>query len=254
MRVAITRKVSPSINQCELTHLDRAPIDLALANAQHGAYERCLSSLGCNVVSLPAEAAQPDSVFVEDVAIVLDEVAVITRPGAESRRSETTSIANALEPYRALLFMEAPATLDGGDVLRIGRKLYVGVSGRTDTNAVEQLGHILEPYGYAVEGVPVRGCLHLKSAVTQVSPDTVLINPSWILRDAIAGMKTIEIAPGEDYAANSLLVSSTIVYPTCFPRTRERLEKHELQIDTLDVSELQKAEGAVTCCSLIFED
>ncbi|MEO8461275.1 MAG: dimethylargininase, partial [Dokdonella sp.] len=132
MLVAITREVSPAMATCELTHLSRIPIDIALARKQHRAYCEALSALGCRVVSLPVEPDLPDSVFVEDVALVFDEVAVMTRPGAESRRTEGTAVANALSEYRNLLTTDAPATLDGGDVLRIGREIFVGVSARSN--------------------------------------------------------------------------------------------------------------------------
>src|SRR5512133_1810858 len=132
MLVAVTRKVSPAIGRCELTHLDRTPIDAGVAMQQHERYEEALTALGYEVRGLEAEPDLPDSVFVEDAAIVLDEVAVITRPGAESRRPETTSIAAALREHRPLAEITEPATLDGGDVLRIGRNLYIGISGRTN--------------------------------------------------------------------------------------------------------------------------
>lgn len=254
MRIAITRKVSPSIGRCELTHLTRAPIDLSRAAEQHDNYERQLTSAGCDVRSLPAEPALPDAVFVEDAAIVLDEIAIITRPGAASRRPETASIAQILERLRPLAFVKEPGTLDGGDVLRLGRNIYVGLSGRSNRSAIEQLKAIVSPFGYEVNGVPLSGCLHLKSAVTQASPDTLLINPAWIARDQFPGWKFVEVAAGEDYAANALMIGEKLVYPTSFPRTRGRLEKLGIEVAEVDVSELQKAEGAVTCCSLVLND
>lgn len=252
MRVAITRKVSSSIGQCELTHLSRTPIDAKLAAEQHDRYERQLSTLGCGLHSLPPEPVLPDAVFVEDTAIVLDEIAVITRPGALSRRPETVSIAKALEAFRALIYIQDPGTLDGGDVLRLGHTIYVGLSGRSNQSAIEQLQAAVSPLGYAVIGVPVSGCLHLKSAVTQVSQDTLLINPGWISRDVFPKWNFLEIAKGEDYAANGLLIGEKLIYPSSFPHTKERIQKLGIEIAEVDVSELQKAEGAVTCCSLVF--
>ncbi len=256
MTVAITRKVSPAITRCELTHLARTSIDYDKAVRQHECYERALRDLGCEVVALPTEPELPDSVFVEDPAIVLEEVAVITRPGAESRRPETPSIAAALRNYRVLLEMTPPATLDGGDVLRIGRDVYVGISGRTNAAAVQQLQSLLAPFGYSVSGVTVEGCLHLKSAITQVAPDTVLFNPAWVslesFGDSLPGMRHLSCAAGEDYAANALMVEQSVIYPTSFPRTAAILEREGVRVVQVDVSELQKAEGAVTCCSLVF--
>ena len=251
MPVAITRKVSPAIGRCELTHLGREPIDVARAVAQHEAYEHCLERFGCTVVSLPAAPDLPDSVFVEDTAVVLDELAVVTRPGAESRRAETAALAAALAGYRPIATIGAPATLDGGDVLVLDRRVLVGLSSRSTRDGVEQLHSLLAPHGYRVEAVEVRGCLHLKSAVTRVATDTVLLNPLWVERSRFARFDVIEIDPAEPYAANGLLLGDTLVYPEAFPRTAERLRQRGIRLELLDLSELAKAEGAVTCCSLI---
>jgi dimethylargininase len=252
MLVAITRAVSPAIEECELTHLAREPIDWRAAVVQHRDYERCLADLGCSVVSLAADPSLPDSVFVEDVAIVLDEVAILTRPGAPSRRPEVASVAAALARYRTLLSIEPPAILDGGDVLRVGRTLFVGRSGRTDAAGVEQLDRHVRPLGYDVRPVAVRGCLHLKSAATAVGTDTLLVDRSKIDAGAFGSLATIDIDPAEPHAANALLVEDTVIHPASCPRTRERLERHGLRVVPIDVSELAKAEGGVTCCSLIF--
>ncbi len=253
MRTAITREVSPGIARCELTHVPRTPIDLQRARAQHTAYVACLAGLGCRVLTLPAAPELPDSVFVEDAAVVLDELAVLTRPGAESRRGEVAAVAAALRPYRRLASIVAPATVDGGDVLHVGRRLFVGLSSRSNVAAVEQMRALLEPYGYTVLGVPVAGCLHLKSAVTQVADGLLLVNRDWVDGNAFPGLKLVEVHPAEPFAANALLVGQALVYPAAFPRTRARLEAHGLAVHTVDVSELAKAEGAVTCCSLIFD-
>ncbi len=253
MRIAITRKVGPAIQRCQLTHLERAPIDVVQATAQHEAYVAALVGLGCTVVRLPAEPEMPDSVFVEDTVVVVPELAVITRPGAPGRRAETASIARVLAAYRPTATIEAPGTLDGGDVLRVGRRVLAGLSGRTNPEGVEQLRRLLAPHGYTVEALPVRGCLHLKSAVTQVAPDAVLLNPDWVSPAAFAGMRCLECDPGEAHAANALLVGGAVVYPTAYPATAGRLERAGIRLVSVDVSELAKAEGAVTCCSVILE-
>jgi dimethylargininase len=252
-RIAVTRGVSPAIVRCELVHQQRRPIDVALARRQHGLYEAALTTLGCRVETLPADPELADSVFVEDAAIVLDEVAVITRPGAESRRPETASIAGALAPYRPLLAIEAPGTLDGGDAIRIGRTLYVGLSGRSNQAAIDQLSRSLAPYGYNARGVAVHGCLHLKSAVTALDDHTVLVNPEWVDPAVFTGTRSIEIDPRERGAANALRIGERVIYPASFPATRRRLAAGGVDVLEVDVSELQKAEGAVTCCSLVFE-
>jgi dimethylargininase len=252
MLTAITRKISPAITRCELTHLERQLIDLEKADIQHKDYENILRSIGVKVISLPVEADLPDSVFVEDAAVVLDEVAVITRPGAESRRPETASIAEALAPFRKLLYIQSPATLDGGDVLTIGKTIYVGISSRSNPDAIQQMQNILSPFNYFIKGVNISGCLHLKSAVTRVSEKLLLINPKWVGKESFPGMNFIEIDPGEPYAANGLLVGDKVIYPNAFPKTLILLEGAGIDVITLDTSELAKAEGAVTCCLLAF--
>jgi dimethylargininase len=240
------------MSACELTHLPRVSIDLPLAAVQHRAYEQALAALGCEVVSMPASPELPDSVFVEDVAVVLDEIAVVTRPGAASRRAEAAPLAEALVPYRRVTSIAAPGMLDGGDVLRIGRRMFVGTSARSNESGIEQLRAVVWPYGYSVTEVPVQGCLHLKSAVTQVGPETILVNPAWVDGRLFGAARVIEVDPAEPYAANGLLVGSTVIYPASFPATRARLEAAGIAVYVIDVSELQKAEGAVTCCSVIF--
>jgi dimethylargininase len=252
MRIAITRPVSASIGQCELTHLDRQPIDVTLARAQHGQYEQALVALGCRVERLPEEPELPDAVFVEDAAIVLDELAILTRPGAASRRPETRTVAPALEPHRRLVAIRAPGTLDGGDVLRVGKTLYVGLSGRSNRAAIDQMRALLAPLGYAVHGVRVDGCLHLKSAVTQVAADTVLVNRDWLDVSAFEDLHLVDVDPAEPTAANALRIGEAVIYAAAYPRTRVRLEARGIVVHTVDVSELAKAEGAVTCCSLIL--
>ena len=244
--------MSPAIGRCELSYLGREPIDVALAERQHLAYERCLADLGCAVTSLPSEPALPDSVFVEDTAIVLDELAVVTRPGAVSRRPETASVAAALAPWRALLHLGPPGTLDGGDVLVVGRRIFVGRSLRSDEAGCGQLRDLLGPRGYAVVPVPVRGCLHLKSAVTALPGDRLLANRSWVDVTAFAGLGIIDVDPAEPHAANALRIGDSVVFPAAFERTRRRLEGAGIGVVSVDVSELARAEGAVTCCSLVL--
>jgi dimethylargininase len=251
MLIALTRAVSPSLGDCELTHLARCRIDVARARAQHTRYEKCLVRLGCRLRRLPEAPNLPDAVFVEDTCIVLDEVAVITRPGVTSRRPETSSVAAALAEYRELRLIEEPGTLDGGDVLVHGRTVYVGLSTRTNQEAIRQLDGLLAPLGYRVTTLEVRGCLHLKSAVTLVAPGVVLINPAWVDAAAFTDLAVIEVDPTEPFAGNALAVGGVVLYPDGFPRTRERLERSGLDVLPVDVSELGKAEGGVTCCCVL---
>jgi dimethylargininase len=250
--IAITRPVSDSINRCELTHLRREPIDLERAREQHAAYERTLEAVGCAIVRLEEAADLPDAVFVEDVAIVFDEVAIITRPGAETRRRETPPVAELLRRYRPVQQIEAPATIDGGDVIVAGRAVFIGQSRRTNAAAVAQIRRVLGPLGYEIHAVPVTGCLHLKSAATAVAVDRLLINPAWVARAAFQTVDLIEIDPVEPSGANVVRVGNELICADRFPRTRERLQRQGFAVHSVDLSELAKAEAAVTCCSLIF--
>jgi dimethylargininase len=248
---ALTREISPAIVRCELTHLARVPIDLDRAHAQHAAYERALGALGCTVERLEAGDEMPDSVFIEDTAVVFDELAIVTRPGAESRRGETEAVAQALHPHRAVVYIEPPATIDGGDVLTIGRSVFVGASRRTNAAAVQQTQRVLAPFGYRVAEVRVEGCLHLKSAVTALDDETLLINPDWVPLDVFGSFRTVRVHRLEPAGANILRVGSKLLYAAAFPRTCDALVTRGYHVGTVDVSELAKAEGAVTCCSLI---
>jgi dimethylargininase len=284
MLIAVTREVSRSLESCELTHLPRTFIDLRLARLQHGLYCDALRRLGCEVMSLPASDDYPDAVFVEDAAVVLDEIAIITRPGAESRRGETASIAEALGARRTILQIHEPGILDGGDVLRLGRRIFVGLSGRSNAAGIAQLAAMVTPHGYTVTTATVSGCLHLKSAATEAAPGVVLLNPAWVDPSLFGGVDIIETDAAEPYAANALLIcdesdrhepgmdrasraaagtdgtapvgsrrAGVAIYPSSFPRTRRRLEARGVSLELVDVSELMKAEGAVTCCSLVFK-
>jgi dimethylargininase len=263
MLTAITRAVSPSIVNCELSFIARQPIDLQIARAQHRAYEQLLEKLGARVVSLPAEPDLPDSLFVEDPAIVLDELAVIFPLGTESRRPEAGSLAQALSKFRKLQHVTLPGTLEGGDILRIGSRLFVGLTKRSNAEGIRQLAAILGPHHYKVIAVPVTGCLHLKSAVTyigrkQVSGSratfaTLLANRAWFDTEPFTGFEWIDVDPAEPHAANVLALGNTIIFPKSFPRTCARIEAAGFHVTPLDISELQKAESGLTCSSLIFE-
>ena len=250
--VALTRPVSPSLARCELTHVARQPMDVARAAAQHAAYEECLRALGVEVRSLPAAPDHPDAVFVEDAAVVLEEAAVVTRPGAASRRGEVDAVAEALAAFRPLRHIAAPGTVDGGDVLVVDRTVFVGLSSRTNPDGAAQLARIVEPLGYALRTLAVSSCLHLKSAATAAGPGTVLLNPGWVDAAAFDGFRRVEVDPSEPLGANVVDAGAALVQAAAFPRTRERLQRHGFTVVTVEMDELAKAEGAVTCCSLLF--
>ncbi len=253
MLTAITRAVSPAIVHCELSFIDRKPIDLAAAQEQHHAYEKLLEKLGVRVISLPAEPDLPDSMFVEDPAIVLDELAVILPLGTETRRREGASLAQVLAKFRTLEYVSLPGTLEGGDVLRIGRKIFVGLTKRSNTEGIRQLAAILAPHDYEVIAVPVTSCLHLKSAVTHLSRNTLLANRLWFDNTPLAGHEWIDVDPAEPHAANAVALAATVIFPASFPRTRARIEARGFHVTPLDISELQKAESGLTCSSLLFD-
>ena len=251
--LAFTRDVSDAIVRCELTHLARRPIDLARARAQHRAYQARLAALGCEVTRLPDAPDLADAVFVEDTVVVVGEVAVLARPGAASRRPELASMAEALAPLRPIVRVEAPGTLEGGDVLRVGRTLFVGRSSRTNDAGFAALRAAVEPYGYEARQVPVHGCLHLKTAVTQAGERLLVVNRAWIDADAFAGFDLVDVDPEEPFAANTLRVGGAVIHAAAFARTRARLAARGVAVEPVDLSELAKAEGGVTCCSVIVD-
>jgi dimethylargininase len=253
MLTALTRGVSPTLADCELQELDREPIDVARAILQHAAYVRCLEELGARVISLPADARFPDGVFVEDPALVLDEIAIMTRMGAESRRGEGESIAKALAEFRSLTWIHDPGTLEGGDVMRIDRTLYVGASRRTNWEGIRQLREVAAPLGYEVVAVPVRGCLHLKSACCYLGGESILANRAWMDAAFLDGYRILDVPAAEPRSANVLPVGDTVILPAAFPATKDLLEKSGFTVRTVDASELAKAEGGVTCTSILFD-
>jgi dimethylargininase len=253
MWTAITRAVSPSLGDCELSYLSREPIDVRKAMREHEEYERRLGQLGLSVHSLPAQGDCPDAVFVEDPAVVVDEVAVVTTMGIASRRRERESLAEALRPFRTLKYLREPGRLEGGDVLRVGRTLYVGESRRTNREGREQLSEILSPFGYEVRAVKVTECLHLKTGCTYLGRGLLLANGRWIDAGAFADFEILEVPQAEPWAANALVVGETVLLPEGFPQTRTLIESRGFQVETIDVSELMKAEAGLTCMSVIFK-
>jgi dimethylargininase len=252
MSIALTRAVPRSITECELTHVERSPIDVARARSQHESYERALMAIGLEVCRLAETPQLPDSVFVEDTAVVLDELAILARPGADSRRAEIPSVESALAGFRPLARIVSPGTLDGGDVLVLDREIIIGLSARTNGEGIAQLRSHVAPFGYAVSSAAVRGCLHLKSAVTRIGPRSLVINPGWVDPSIFPSWTLVIVDPGEPFAANALWWSDTVIYPEEHPLTKARIEGAGVQVLTVPAGELAKAEGGVTCCSLII--
>jgi len=252
MPIALTREVSRSIARCRLTHVARVPIDVERAREQHRAYEIALREAGCRVERLPEAPELPDAVFVEDAAVAFDRLAVIARPGAPSRRPEVDAIATRLGAVLPLVRLRAPATLDGGDVLAVDDTVFVGRSTRTNAEGIRQLAAAVAPLGIRVVPVAVGGVLHLKSAVTRIAPDTLLWRPGAVDPRPFRRFDVVEVDPAEPGAANALRVGDVVIFPQEFPRTRARIESRGIRVLAVPASELAKAEGGVTCCSLLL--
>jgi dimethylargininase len=250
--VAITRPLSSKLAECELTHLSRSPIDIRKAREEHKAYEQALRDRGYSVKRLAETDDLPDGVFVEDCAVVLPEAAILTRPGAASRRPELKTVRPVLSEYRELKSITAPATLDGGDVLVAGKVVFVGLSQRTNAEGLSQFSEIVTPLGYTVVGVPLTKCLHLKTAVTCLSDDHLLLNPDWVDRDIFKVYRITEVHPDEPFAANVVALGKTILCSASCPKTARKIEDHGYSVVKIDQSELAKAEAGLTCCSLLI--
>jgi len=253
MSTAITRALSPLLINCELTHIDRSPIDFEKAEDQHTEYENALRKMGYTIRRLAETPHLADGVFVEDTAVVFPEVGIITRPGAESRRPETESMADVLKEYRELKFIQEPATIDGGDVLVIGKKVWIGNSTRTNKEAIRQSGEFLKPFGYEVIGVPVTECLHLKTAIAMIEDDLLFINPKWVSPDIFTDFHCEFTHPDEPRGANIIRRGNWVLCPSAFPHTLQWLSGKGYDVISIDQSELAKAEAGLTCCSVIVE-
>jgi len=247
---ALVHIVSPKINDCELTYLERKPIDFELAVRQHEAYCEFLQKHGFEIIQLSASDDHADSVFIEDTAVVFDEIAVIANPGAESRRGEIATAEDELKKHLKIARIEPPGTLDGGDVVQIGNTVFVGETERTNPEGIQTLAKILKRYDYEVVPVKVQNCLHLKSACTAISGRSLLANPDWLDLTPFADLNVITV--DEPWAANAIRLNETVCLHSGFPNTAQHLRELEFEVETLDVSEFLKAEGGLSCLSIRF--
>jgi len=256
MLTAITRAVSPAIVRCELSFLERQPIDLSKANAQHRAYEELLEKLGAHVISLCAEADLPDSTFVEDVAVLTRDAAVLTRPGAETRAGEVEAIREPLEKFFETIHeITTPGTLDGGDICEAGDHFFIGISRRTSESGAKQLAAILAQSGYSSSLVDIRAMksiLHLKSGIACIAERQLVVIEEMAERPEFRGYDLIRVAPEEAYAANCVRVNGFVLFPTGFPKLAAELTQRGFQLLPLEVSEFQKMDGGLSCLSLRF--
>ena len=254
MTYALTHSPSPSINHCELTFLERRPIDYEKAVSQHAAYCTVLRDNGIEVVNLNVNSAFPDCSFIEDTAVILDELAVICSPSTPSRRNEIETIKKEITKYRPIRCITLPATLDGGDVLPIDRMLFVGQSRRTNRLGFESLQRFVSPSGYRVLPIDVADALHLKTACTALSGRTLLMNPNWIDEDIFRGYEIIKVAASEPFAANTLRLPQRILMNAAAPMTIQYVVEAGFNVTPIDISEFSKAEAGLTCMSILFED
>lgn len=240
------------MNDAIRTFVDVRPIDLAKAHAQHAAYRRALEAAGARVVLLEGSVAHPDGVFVEDTAVVLDELAIVTSMGTAARRGETSDVEAELRRHRdEVARISLPATLEGGDVLRVGRTLWVGVTGRTNREGIERLAELARPHGYAVHAVTVTGCLHLKTACTALPDGTLLVNPAWLHTSDLCGAPLLHVPEGEPDAANVVVVGDRVILAAGHPKTAALVQARVGAVETVDLSEFAKAEGCGTCLSIL---
>ena len=213
-----------------------------------------LRRCGADVRTLVVNRGMPDSVFIEDTAVILDEVAVLASMGAPSRRAEPAGIEPELRKYREVERIEPPATVEGGDVLRVGRTLLAGLSSRTNAAGMGALRAIVRRFGYEVRPVPVRRCLHLKSACAALPDGRLLVNPAWLEVRALRGFALVRVPGPEPDAANALLVGERVCLSAAHPRTADLVRGLGFDVQTIDLSEFAKAEGCVTCLSLLFKE
>jgi len=250
--IALTHVPSPNLQACERTYVPHTAINHARAIEQHAAYCAALRECGASVRTLDVSSELADSVFIEDTAIVLDEIAVLCSMGAASRSGEPQRIEPILREYREIVRIEQPATIEGGDVLRIGRTLLVGRSCRTNAAGISVLTEFVRPYGYKVQAVPVRGCLHLKTACTALHDGRLLMNSAWLNESALEGYERLNVSKDEPWGANVALVGSNVLMAAEHVRTAELINGLGFTVRQIDLSEFAKAEGGVTCLSLLI--
>jgi len=251
---AITRGVSRSIRECELTYRSREHIDYEKAASQLERYCQLLRKWDVDLLTMPANDTYPDGCFVQDTAIILDEVCVMASMGAEARRGEVSEVERMVSRFRSIQHIIAPATLDGGDVVQFGKRLFVGLSSRTNARGIAALSQIVELFGYTVVPVTVNGGLHLTTGCGIVNDETVLLNPRWLDASAFKGLRQLHVPEEEPWAANTIRVDNAVCLEEEAPRTVDLVQPHAGSIDTLDISEFRKAEGSLSCLSLIYKE
>lgn len=248
----ITHLPSHKLQDCELTFVESEKIDIEKAQQEHQEYCEMLKRCGAEVIILDRNNDLADSVFVEDPIIVFDEIAVLTSMGVESRRKESQYLKEVFSKYRDVEEIKLPAKIEGGDVLKIGKKIFVGLSVRTNQEGITCLKNIIKPYGYEVIVVKVLGCLHLKTGCTALDDNTILINSKWVDDNAFKGFKKIEVPLSEPFGANILKINDVICMNKSFTKTLDLVKSLGYKTDCCDISEFVKAEAGLTCMSVPF--
>ena len=251
--IALTHLPSPNMQACERTFVPYVPIDVALARQQHADYCQALADCGAKVRTLDINSALPDCTFLEDTAVVLDEVAIICCMGTPSRHPEPAGIESVLREYRPIERILPPATLEGGDVLRIGRRLLVGQSSRTNTTGIAALQAVAGRFGYVVTSIPVHGSLHLKTACTALPDGRLLVNPAWVDVRSLVEFDLIQVPAEEPWGGNICLAGETVLLPATYRLTASLISELGFAVRPVEIAEFSQAEGGVTCLSLIFE-
>lgn len=249
---AIVRDIPNSYQQCVVGFHDKPQINVDLAKQQHQAYCKTLEQLGLKIIRIPADNTLPDCCFTEDTAIVFGDTAIITSPGTASRVAETVEMEKTLTPLKKIFYISPPGTIDGGDVLKIDKKVYIGISARTNEHAIKQVAAIINPKGFEVIGVKIRNILHLKSAVTYVGNGCVLLAEGYVDESAFSEYDKIIVPKEEGYCANCLVVNGKVLLPKGFPKTKSLVEAKGFSVIELEMTEIEKAEGALTCLSVII--
>lgn len=249
---AIVRAIPNTYQDCVTIAPDKPVINVELAKQQHAAYCKTLEQLDLKLIRIEADDALPDCCFTEDTAIVFGDVAIITNPGTISRIAETAEMEKVLTPLKNIHHLSSPATIDGGDVLKIDQKIFIGISSRTNEEAIKQVATILHSKGYDVIGVKIRDTLHLKSVCTNVGKGCILLAEGHLDKKIFSEYDIIIVPEEESYAANCLVVNGKVLLPKGFPKTKSLVEAKGFSVIEMDMTEIEKADGALTCLSIIF--
>jgi len=250
IKYAVVRPVPDSYDHCVRTNTEK--IDVALAKSQHAEYCKALKKLGLELIWVEGDNTLPDSCFVEDTAIILGDKAIICNMKIKSRVKEVVEVAKVLEKLKETYYIRPPATNDGGDVLKIEDKVFVGLSARTSIHTTGQLRKILEDSDFEIVPVTIHNVLHLKSACTYLGNNCVILSKRHFDMDILRDYKKIVVPRGEEYAADCLAINGTVLMVKGYPKTKKLVEREGFFVKELEMSEFRKGEGALTCLSIIW--